>query len=51
MSIKTVQKPRILEKFCIILDNERKETRPHYREETTPDEIRMSNMMNIMYRT
>ena len=34
MSIKTVQKPRILEKFCIILDNERKEMRPHYREET-----------------
>ena len=34
MSIKTVQKPRILEKFWIILDNERKEMRPHYREET-----------------
>ena len=35
MSIETVQKPRILEKFCIILDiNKLKEMRPHYREET-----------------
>ena len=34
MSIKTVQEPRISEKFCMILDNKREEMRPHYREET-----------------
>ena len=44
-------KTKNLGEVHIILDNERKEMRPHYREETTPDEIRMSNMMNKMYRT